>query len=220
MLNVFGAEDDDAAHLAADPVLARFPQDRVLAHREDRPSEIARHDVSRHPVGHRSSGRLAQAIGRANTGPSRSLLVRSALRSASHLVCYLGPAHQPRGHALAPTASGDLGDHRHIDVEAEQVGRMLCYGELRRRAGGGEEEREKRGRRSGSHAHGARRKAAIVRGLDHSADDSAVSRVGSKVRFRRLPNMRKSNNPSFRIRLFGRRVRHLRKAFGDAVEQM
>jgi hypothetical protein len=59
-----------------------------------------------------------------------------------------------------------------------------------------------------------------VRGLDHSADDSAVSRVGSKVRFRRLPNMRKSNNPSFRIRLFGRRVRHLRKAFGDAVEQM
>jgi len=27
MLNVVGAKDDGAAHLAADPVLARFPQD-------------------------------------------------------------------------------------------------------------------------------------------------------------------------------------------------
>ena len=66
MLNIVGAEDDDAAHLAADPVLARFPQDQVLAHRKDRSREIARCDVSRHPVGHRSAGcgrRLARGLG-------------------------------------------------------------------------------------------------------------------------------------------------------------
>jgi hypothetical protein len=65
MLNVVGAKDDGAAHLAADPVLARFPQDQVLAHRKDRPSEVARHDVSRHPVRHRCSRR---AIARPNAG--------------------------------------------------------------------------------------------------------------------------------------------------------
>jgi hypothetical protein len=45
VLNVLGAENDDAAHPAADAVLASFAQDRVLAHRKDRPGEIARHDV-------------------------------------------------------------------------------------------------------------------------------------------------------------------------------
>ena len=65
MLNVGGAEDDGAAHLAADPVLARFPQDGLLAHRKDRSSKIARHDVSRHPVGHRCArlARLALGLG-------------------------------------------------------------------------------------------------------------------------------------------------------------
>jgi hypothetical protein len=55
MLNVGGAKDDGAAHLAADPVLARFPQDRVLAHRKNRSGEITRHNVSRNPVGHQSA---------------------------------------------------------------------------------------------------------------------------------------------------------------------
>jgi hypothetical protein len=53
MLNVVEAEDDGATHLAADPVLARFPQDHVLADRKDRPNEIARHDVSRHGTARR-----------------------------------------------------------------------------------------------------------------------------------------------------------------------
>jgi hypothetical protein len=71
MLNIVGAEDDDAAHLAADPVLARFPQDRVLAHGKDRPSEIARHDVSRDPIGHRGARCRAQAIERASVDGRR-----------------------------------------------------------------------------------------------------------------------------------------------------
>jgi hypothetical protein len=62
MLDIVGAEDDDAAHLAADPVLARFAQDGVLAHRKDPPGEIARHDVSCHPVGHRSGRGLAGLV--------------------------------------------------------------------------------------------------------------------------------------------------------------
>jgi hypothetical protein len=58
MLNVGGAKDDGAAHLAADPVFARFPKDQVLAHWKDRPSEIARHDVSL-TIGRRRRRRLA-----------------------------------------------------------------------------------------------------------------------------------------------------------------
>jgi hypothetical protein len=58
MLNVVGAEDDGTTHPAANSVLARLPQDQVFADRKDRPGEIARHDVSRHLVGHGNVRRL------------------------------------------------------------------------------------------------------------------------------------------------------------------
>ena len=40
MLNIVGAENDDAAHLAADPVLTSFAQDQIDAHRKDRADKI------------------------------------------------------------------------------------------------------------------------------------------------------------------------------------
>jgi hypothetical protein len=78
MLNVVGAKDDGAAHLAADPVLARLPQDQVLARRKDRPSEIARHDISRHPIGH------------GNARPMPALCNRQRKERGSHVRAVVG----------------------------------------------------------------------------------------------------------------------------------
>jgi hypothetical protein len=47
VLTVLGAENDSAAHSAADIVLASRLQDHVLTDRKDRSGEIARHPVFR-----------------------------------------------------------------------------------------------------------------------------------------------------------------------------
>jgi hypothetical protein len=132
MLNVLGAENDGAAHLAADPVLARFPQDRVLAHWKDHSSEITRHEVSRHPVGCRSARCRAQVVVERRSVDGRRL-ARLALTGPQRQGGRAGRSEpgadgvQSWGQQVAATAK--FGPPRHVDtLRNEPSSGTTCVG--------------------------------------------------------------------------------------------